>query len=297
MVERLSRTIKTVWSSKHTYTLEGTKILREEWNGGSITPIYDNEDSVCGIIYDNGSISKPYYFDKNLQGDVIGIVDENGFVVARYSYDAWGKCTIVSDTSGINIAFYNPFRYRGYYYDKETGFYYLQSRYYDPETGRFINGDEPLYLLISSNLQQYNIYCYCENSPIKNVDFLGYWSVSLKVSSVAVALDLILTLLALSVAFFAPAKALSWSRKIFSWAKRTFNNLINKIAYVLANSLDTIMYELLKKYNSVGKARISIGAAAIAAFISTLIDLTPGNIVAKLIDRFDKDGKSGYIRF
>ena len=136
------RTSKTVWGSKHTYTLEGTKILREEWNGGSITPIYDNEDSVCGIIYDNGSISKPYYFDKNLQGDVIGIVDENGFVVARYSYDAWGKCTIVSDTSGINIAFYNPFRYRGYYYDKETELYYLQSRYYDPETGRFINGDE-----------------------------------------------------------------------------------------------------------------------------------------------------------
>ena len=119
----------------------------------------------------------------------------------------------------------------------------------------------------------------------------------MKVSSVAVALDLILTLLALSVAFFAPAKALSWSRKIFSWAKRTFDNLINKIAYILADSLDTILYDLLKKYNSVGKARISIGAAAIAAFISTLIDLTPGNIVANLIDRFDKDGKSGYICF
>ena len=204
---------------------------------------------------------------------------------------------ILSDTSACEIATVNPFRYRGYYYDAETGLYYVSSRYYDPEIGRWINSDEPLCLLIASNLQQYNIYCYCENSPIKNVDFLGYWAVSLKVSSVAVALDLILTLLALSVAFFAPAKVLSWSRKIFSWAKKTFNNLINKIAYVLANSLDTIMYELLRKYNSVGKARISIGAAAIAAFISTLIDLTPGNIVAKLIDRFDKDGNSGYIRF
>ena len=111
------------------------------------------------------------------------------------------------------------------------------------------------------------------------------------------ALDLILALLALSVAFFAPAKALSWSRKIFSWAKRAFDNLINKIAYVLANNLDTILYELLKKYNSAGKARITIAASAIAWFISTVIDFTPGRIVAELIDYFDKDGDTGYIRF
>ncbi|MBQ2866168.1 MAG: hypothetical protein IJE90_06615 [Clostridia bacterium] len=302
------RTSKMVDGIRHDYLLDGSKILREAWNYDEATktykdilvPLYDNEESVCGILYND----VPYYFLKNLQGDVIGIVDRNATVVARYTYDAWGKVVSVTDENGTDISYdtfhianINPFRYRGYYYDTETGLYYVSSRYYDPEIGRWINSDEPLCLLIASNLQQYNICCYCENSPIKNVDFLGYWAVSLKVSSVAVALDLILTLLALSVAFFAPAKALSWSRKIFSWAKKTFNNLINKIAYVLANSLDTIMYELLRKYNSVGKARISIGAAAIAAFISTLIDLTPGNIVAKLIDRFDKDGKSGYIRF
>ena len=287
------RTSKTVGGVKHTYVLDGTNIVKETWGINTLIPLYDLDGTVCGINY-NGTA---YYFYKNLQGDVVAITNDAGVIVAKYSYDAWGKCTITSDTSGADIAAINPYRYRSYYYDIETRLYYVSSRYYNPEIGRWLNSDEPLCLFISSNLQQYNICCYCENSPIKNVDFLGYWTVSLKVSSVAVALDLILTLLALSVAFFAPAKALSWSRKVFSWAKRKFDDLIKKIAYVLANSLDTIMYELLKKYNSVGPKRIGIGAAVIAAFISTLIDLTPGNIVANLIDRFDKDGKSGYIRF
>ena len=79
------------------------------------------EDEVCGIVY-NGNA---YYFVKNLQGDVIYITNANGEIVAKYSYDAWGKPTTVFDTSGKNIAYYNPFRYRCYYYDVETGLYYL----------------------------------------------------------------------------------------------------------------------------------------------------------------------------
>ena len=288
-----NRTSKTINGVTHTYTLDGTKILREAWEDNILIPLYDNEESVCGIIY-NGV---PYYFIKNLQGDVIAIVNKDAETVAKYSYDAWGVPTILQDNSDCQIATINPFRYRDYYYDEETGLYYVSSRYYDPEIGRWLNSDEPLCLLIARNTQQYNICCYCENSPIKNVDLLGYWAVDLKVSSVASVLDIILAILALGVAFFAPLKALSWSRKIFSWAKRAFDKLINKIAYVLANSLDTIMYELLKRYNSVGKVRISIGATVIALYVSKLIDLSPGKIVANIIDCFDGDGKNGHIRF
>ena len=106
--------------------LDGTKVLKEVWGSNKIIPLYDDEDSVCGIVY-NG---EPYYFVKNLQGDVIAIVDEDVETVAKYSYDAWGVPEVKSDTSEIGIATINPYRYRGYYYDNEIGMYYLQSRYY-----------------------------------------------------------------------------------------------------------------------------------------------------------------------
>ena len=287
------RTSKTVGEVKHTYTLDGTKILREVWGRNMLIPLYDNEDSVCGIIHNN----VPYYFIKNLQGDVIAIVDKDAQTVARYSYDAWGVPTITQDTSDRQIATINPFRYRSYYYDEEIGLYYVSSRYYDSKTSQWVNSDDPLFIIIASNTQQYNTCCYCENSPIQKVDLLGCWAISLKTSSVAITLDVILTILALGAILFAPAKAISWASKIFSWAKNAFNKLINTISYALANSIDTILYELLKKYNSAEKVRITIGAGLIASFISKFIDLSPGNIVANLIDRFDKDGQSGYIRF
>ena len=132
------RTSKTKDGVKHLFTVDGTKILKETWGSNKLLPVYDSEDNVCGIIY-NGT---PYYFCKNLQGDIIEITDKNGVTKARYSYDAWGVCTITSDTSGVNIATINPFRYRGYYFDTESNFYYLQSRYYDPVVGRFICADD-----------------------------------------------------------------------------------------------------------------------------------------------------------
>lgn len=127
--------------------------------------LYDNGGTVCGILY-NGT---PYYFVKNLQGDVLSIADANGDTVARYRYDAWGKCTIVSDTSTDGIAAVNPYRYRTYYFDSEIGLYYLQSRYYDPETGRFINADDANY--VASN--GYNLFSYCGNNPVLGRDPSG----------------------------------------------------------------------------------------------------------------------------
>ena len=161
------RTSKTVNEVKHEYTLDGTKILRETWNGNTLIPLYDNEDSVCGILYNN----IPYYFIKNLQGDVIAIVDKDAQTVARYSYDAWGKCTIANDTTEISIATVNPFRYRSYYYDEEIGLYYLQSRYYNCDTGRFICADDLIQL---DTITGGNLFAYCENTPITYKDTTGH---------------------------------------------------------------------------------------------------------------------------
>ena len=159
--------------------LDGTKILREVWDGNTLVPLYDNEDSVCGIVYNN----EPHFFIKNLQGDVIAIVDKDAQTVARYSYDAWGVPTVTLDASDCQIATVNPFRYRGYYYDAEIAKYYLQSRYYDPETGRFVNGDEGSVLLLDLLLTSgNNLFVYCKNEPVLKFDPCGYWVLTLGVS-------------------------------------------------------------------------------------------------------------------
>ena len=189
------RTSKTVGGVKHTYELDGTKILREEFGGAVITPIYDNEDSVCGIMYGNVS----YYFIKNLQGDVIAITDDKGEVVARYEYDAWGFCAVLEDTTNVGfgnlnlgIADANPYRYRSYYFDYETGLYYLQSRYYDPEIGRFINADDASMVpkSISNFIFFKNLYSYCYNNPEMYLDLTGYDAVILQYKNAAKKWDI-----------------------------------------------------------------------------------------------------------
>ena len=103
-------------------------------------------------------------FDKNTLGDIVAIRDENGSVVTTYEYDAWGNHTVYTgysllDTNMTSVGNINPFRYRGYYYDVETGFYYLQTRYYDPTICRFINADNYELVAQLSNLPgQLNMY-------------------------------------------------------------------------------------------------------------------------------------------
>ena len=112
-----------------------------------------------------------YIYEKNLQGDIVAIYNTSGVRLVSYTYDAWGNVSVSNiNISGTNAgAQYNPFRYRGYYYDEEIGLYYLNSRYYDPATGRFINSDG---VLISS-LLGYNLFAYCENNPVIRVDNNG----------------------------------------------------------------------------------------------------------------------------
>ena len=139
-----------------------------------ITCITNDANGSIGSISYNGV---RYAFRKNLQGDVIAILDTSGNVVARYSYDAWGKVLSVTDANGnanmssTFIGNVNPIRYRGYYYDTETGWYYLNSRYYDPQVKRFINADG----IIGANgtFIGYNLFAYCNNSPVILNDLSG----------------------------------------------------------------------------------------------------------------------------
>ena len=161
------RTSKTVGGVKHTYTLDGNKILREKYGNTTLT-FYYGISGVIGFNY-NGL---DFYYRKNLQGDVIAIYSACGMLAATYAYDAWGNIIAGADYSGMGIDAINPIRYRSYYYDVETGLYYLQSRYYDPETGRFINADDTQYLE-PEVLGGINLYAYCGNNPVMGYDPIG----------------------------------------------------------------------------------------------------------------------------
>ena len=164
------RTSKTVDGIKHTYALEGYKILSETWDGNVLFTLYDNEDSICGIIFNN----VPFYFQKNLQGDIIGIVDADAKLVAKYTYDCWGQPVITQDNSSCAIATINPYRYRGYYYDVETKLYYTSSRYYNPSLSRFLNSDDAKTLSINETVLIKNLQAYCLNNPVNYTDITGY---------------------------------------------------------------------------------------------------------------------------
>lgn len=173
------RTGKTVNGMEHKYVLEGTKILQDTYTG--VDYLYDNEDKVCGMICGGAA----YYFMKNLQDDIIAITNAAGNVIARYTYDAWGAHTVqgvavmsgaycTTAAFGEEIAQKNLFRYRSYVWDDDLRMYYLQSRYYDPQTGRFINADTAGVLgvecFIPGNL---NLFAYCANNPIIYYDPTG----------------------------------------------------------------------------------------------------------------------------
>ena len=111
------------------------------------------------------------YYIKNLQGDIVKIIDQAGTEVAGYVYDAWG--TIHSQTGDPYIRRLNPFRYRGYVYDEETSLYYLQSRYYDPFSGRFLNADDTAFIGATGTVLSCNLFTYCENNPINKYDKNG----------------------------------------------------------------------------------------------------------------------------
>ena len=175
------RTKRTNGTTTYQYTYLGSQLTHMTVDGHTLYFTYDASGTPLTLTYDG----LKFYYITNLQGDVISIVDGNGTEFVRYTYDAWGN--VKADGSATNLRYYNPLRYRGYVYDEETKLYYLQSRYYNPEMGRFINADG----IYDTNqgILRHNMYAYCLNNPVNAYDpdgkciRLGFANIDCKNSS------------------------------------------------------------------------------------------------------------------
>ena len=171
------RTSKTVNGVTHRYYLNGSQIVAEQWGDKLNIYLYDSTGSPIGMMYRTTSYAEDvfdlFWFEKNLQGDIVAVYDNNGAKVVTYMYsDAWGNHIVsYSNGGGSTGAQYNPFRYRGYYYDTDLGMYYLQSRYYDSEICRFINGD--CAVSTGQGILGNNMFVYCGNNPVMRADASG----------------------------------------------------------------------------------------------------------------------------
>lgn len=166
---RVKKTIDGVTTNYH---LAGMLISGETTNGATTWYNYDSNSRLISMVYNHVD----YFYVKNVQGDIIGLIDKEGNKVVEYEYDSWGAIVKVSGSMAGSLGKKNPFRYRGYYYDEETGLYYVSSRYYDPEVGRWINADDPEIIDGGNDhILENNLFAYCFNNPVNMTDDTGCW--------------------------------------------------------------------------------------------------------------------------
>ena len=168
-----SRASKTVNGTKSEFVYLDGKLVYEKRGGDDIFYLYDSYGSLSNIRWYKNGASSPtnIYVITNRQGDVLGLYDYAGTRKVSYEYDAWGNTVSVTDISQDNWSTLNPFRYRGYYFDIETGLYYLLSRYYDPAVGRFLNADG--YVSTGTGITGLNMFVYCGSNPVAFIDSTG----------------------------------------------------------------------------------------------------------------------------
>ncbi|MCR4710433.1 MAG: DNRLRE domain-containing protein [Clostridiales bacterium] len=261
------RTSKTVngTTTKYYYAGDQLSVIKRGSNRLHIT--YDAVGP--SIVKYNGT---PYFFTRNAQQDIIGIRDASGNIVVSYFYDAWGNPTAFTSASSEyeELGRLNPFRYRGYIYDEETGNYYLNARYYDPEIGRFISADDPEVPTVTPGSTKWdkNIYAYCDNNPVSRRDDGGQcWDIVIG-AVVGGIIGGVSTAINDNIA----GKGFSWDSVITGAAIGAGNGIIcasvTMKGVAALGCLFTTSTLSLAKGSSFGEALLAGGTAALAALVS-----------------------------
>ena len=169
-----SRVKKVVDGVTTEYRMAGDLLVSETADGQTVWYMYDSGANLVSMV----SGGKNYFYIRNIQNDVIALIDEDGNEVVHYTYDSWGKILSITGSLKDTVGQLNPFRYRGYFYDTETGMYYLKSRYYDPELRRFISADSAISVTASmETFPNRNLYAYCDGNPLSRKDESGdFWA-------------------------------------------------------------------------------------------------------------------------
>ena len=155
-------------TTRYEYVYNGSQLSQMKKGGDTLLFTYDAAGLPMTLTH-NGTL---YYYVLNLQGDVVALLNSSGTPVVQYTYDAWGNQLSCTGSLASTLGNLNPLPYRGYVYDTEWGLYYLQSRYYDPEIGRFINADA--FVSTGQGVLGNNMFAYCGNNPVNYVDPFGY---------------------------------------------------------------------------------------------------------------------------
>lgn len=230
-----TRIKKTINNIDTIYYTEGDHIIYELLDENIIYYLYDDDGDLEGFKYNNSL----YYYIKNIQNDIIGILDNNYNLIAKYEYDSFGNLLKVSDIHNNeivdrnHIAYKNPFRYRSYYYDEETGLYYLNNRYYNPIWGRFINADS--YVSTGQGFLGYNMYIYCNNNFPNASDCYGNFSLFPAISKAA--------------------------KKV----KKTVNKVKKAVTKVVKKVVKKIQKKIVKKIQPIQKTEVNKACATISA--------------------------------
>ena len=185
------RTSKSISNVTTKYYYDGDKLITEVTPTSQLDFLYDENQQLYGFIYNN---NEKYFYIRDFVQNILGIVDTNGSLVVKYRYTAYGKITSITGSLANTIGAYNPFRYKGYYYDTETKMYYCKSRYYVPEWYRWLNADSIANLDLE-NLNSLNLFAYCGNNPLTNIDENGdIFSIGISIAiGLATLFDIIMT--------------------------------------------------------------------------------------------------------
>ncbi|AEB75046.1 RHS repeat-associated core domain-containing protein [Clostridium botulinum] len=210
-----------------------------------------------------------YYYIRNAQNDIIALNNSRGTTVATYTYDSWGKLLSIKDQNGTDITnnkdhvgYKNPYRYRGYRYDTETGLYYLNSRYYNSEWGRFVNADG--IIGEAEDLLSYNMFAYCNNNCINSLDLNGEYAVSIFMTSAikygiriigAIASSEIIMGVAIVAAFIGTGALIYKGIQIYKASSSHAAKTIQNKNQDISNNEKNTPYSHLKDSSRVGKGK------------------------------------------
>ena len=273
------RTEKTVNGSTRRYIWNSSQLMADVGASDAFYFHYSSGGELIGYTYKTADAETECILVKNQQGDVERVISTDGTILAAYTYDAWGNVL----TSEGSLAAANPIRYRGYYFDTETSLYYLQSRYYDPAVGRFVNGDS--LLNGKAGTIGFNLFSYCGNNPLKHVDPSGYFF-----SDILSFLDTVLAEAQNTVSSLTPAYA-GCAGVALADGPLPFADIL-AFAGVMALTVGVLAYSVDHACQSSSKAEEKAATASTPIYIYRYRGTNPGNLVPTRMDEKLNSGLS-----